>query len=115
MTKVVKTPVEETSAYDNFLNQKAELPEDSKLFDDVVEQSDRDKYWVGMPEFDQKEKKTYKTIYLHFRNEEDFKEFVTKYKALDTEQVISDKTKSMWYPHLDKDENSLKRWFETDE
>jgi hypothetical protein len=66
-----------------------------------------------MPEFVQEDKKTFKTIYLHFRNEADFKEFVSKYKSLDSDQVITDKTKSMWYPHLDKDENSLKRWFES--
>lgn len=112
MTKVKKVPVEESSSYDNFLDQKTELPEDNRLFDDGSEESERDKYWVDMPEFIQEEKKTFKTIYLHFRNEQDFKDFVTKYKTVDTEQVISDKTKSMWYPHLDKDENSLKRWFE---
>jgi hypothetical protein len=111
MTKVI-TPVKEATEYDNFLNKKTELPEEARLFDDDEEQNERDKYWVDMPEFVQNEKKTYKTIYLHFRNEEDFNEFVEKYKKFDEEQTITQKTKSMWYPHLDKDENSLKRWFE---
>jgi hypothetical protein len=111
MSKIVK-PVKEATEYDNFLNKKTELPEEARLFDDDEEQSERDKYWVDMPEFVQNEKKTFKTIYLHFRNEEDFNEFVEKYKKFDKEQVITQKTKSMWYPHLDKDENSLKRWFE---
>jgi len=105
--------VKETTEYDNFLNKKVELVETSTLPIDVVEEKDpKDKYWVGMPEFVQEEKKTFKTIYLHFRTEKDFREFVSKYKIFDNEQVITDKTKSMWYPHLDKDENSLKRYFE---
>jgi hypothetical protein len=65
-----------------------------------------------MPEFEQKDNPPFKTLYLHFRNKQDFDEFRTKYAQVDDEQTITDKTKSMWYPHLDKDENSLKRWFE---
>jgi hypothetical protein len=112
----ISNPIPESASYDNFLNSKIEYDEDGKLPIDLnfEDENDRDRLWVGMPEFIQDEKKTYKTIYLHFRNEEDFKEFVTKYKSLDTDQVISQKTKSMWYPHLDKDENSLKRYFEDD-
>lgn len=110
----ISNPIPESSSYDNFLDQKVVYDEDGKLpIDlDLEDENDRERLWVGMPEFIQEEKKTYKTIYLHFRNEEDFKEFVNKYKSLDTDQVISQKTKSMWYPHLDKDENSLKRYFE---
>jgi len=113
MTKTAP-PVVESSEYDNFLNKQTVYEEESKLPIDIEREDEmsRDKLWVGMPEFVQEEKKTFKTIYLHFRNEQDFKEFVEKYVTVDTDQVISDKTKSMWYPHLDKDENSLKRWFE---
>ena len=107
------TALKESSEYENFLDQKTEVQKKGALPIDVtVNASDKDKYWIGMPEFVQEEKKTYKTIYLHFRNEEDYKEFVSNYKSMDSDQVITDKTKSMWYPHLDKDENSLKRWFE---
>lgn len=106
--------VKETTKYDNFLNKKVEVSQENKLFDDeeVTSKKETDKLWVGMPEFIQEENKSYKTIYLHFRTEEDFREFVKKYKQVDDDQVISDKTKSMWYPHLNKDENSLKRWLE---
>lgn len=106
--------IKESTEYDNFLNKKVEVTEENKLFGDneVEVKKDADKYWVDMPEFVQEEKKSYKTIYLHFRTEQDFRDFVKKYKEVDDEQVISDKTKSMWYPHLSKDENSLKRWFE---
>lgn len=107
--------VKESTQYDNFLGKKTELPRDPTLAEFLgieEEQNEREKLWVGMPEFDQKENPPFKTIYVHFRNEEDFKEFVKKYKTFDDEQTISNKTKSMWYPHLAKDENSLKRWFE---
>lgn len=108
-----KSAVKESADYDNFLGKKEELPKSSALFEiDEDEENEREKLWVGMPEFEQNDKPTFKTVYLHFRNEEDFKEFVKKYKSIDDEQTISDKTKSMWYPHLAKDENSLKRWFE---
>jgi len=103
--------VKESAEYDNFLDQKVELDEPGRLFD-IEEEDEREKLWRDMPEFENNEKKTFKTIYLHFRNEEDFNEFVSKYKSLDSDQTISKKTKSMWYPHLDKDENSLRRWFE---
>jgi hypothetical protein len=109
------TKIKESTVYDNFLDKKVEIEESGRLFDDLPEiQKESERLWVDMPEFIQEEKKTYKTIYLHFRNEKDFKEFVAKYKSVDTDQTISSKTKSMWYPHLSKDENSLKRWFVDD-
>jgi hypothetical protein len=107
-------PVKETTEYDNFLGKKEELPKPSTLFEvEEDEDSEREKLWVGMPEFEQKDNPPYKTIYLHFRNKEDFEEFQKKYKAqMDVEQNITPKTKSMWYPHLSIDQNSLKRYFE---
>jgi hypothetical protein len=110
--------VKETTEYDNFLGKKEELVKEPTLADflgveeEYNEMNERNKLWVGMPEFEQKDNPPFKTIYVHFRNKEDFDEFRNKYKEFDTDQTISDKTKSMWYPHLDKDENSLKRWFE---
>lgn len=105
--------IKETTQYDNFLGKKEEPLKPAALFDiEEDEESEREKLWVGMPEFDQKDKPPYKTIYLHFRNKEDFDAFVASYKTVDEEQTITPKTKSMWYPHLDKDENTLKRWFE---
>jgi len=114
VNKIPAPPVTETTLYDNFVNKKVEVEEtEGKLPLGIPEKvNERESLWVGMPEFVQEENAPFKTIYLHFRNEEDFKEFVKKYKELDDEQTITNKTKSMWYPHLDKDENSLKRWFE---
>ena len=110
----MKSPVvTESSSYDNFLNKKVQIEEEAKLPIEIEKPKEtRQDLWVGMPEFVQEENAPFKTIYLHFRNEEDFKDFVKKYSNVDDEQTITRKTKSMWYPHLDKDENSLKRWFE---
>lgn len=72
----MKSPINETTKYDNFLNKKEPTKNSvNRLFEDVdVEnKKDSEKYWVGMPEFIQEEKKSFKTIYLHFRNEEDLK------------------------------------------
>ena len=110
--------VKESAAYDNFLNQTSvpQEPEEETSLADFLgmedEEGEREKLWVGMPEFEQKDNPPFKTLYVHFRNKQDFDEFRTKYAQVDDEQTITDKTKSMWYPHLDKDENSLKRWFE---
>lgn len=109
--------VKESAEYDNFLGKKTELPKEPTLAEFLGEETyneedEREKLWVGMPEFEQKDNPPFKTIYVHFRNEQDFNEFVSKYGAVDDEQTITKKTKSMWYPHLSKDENSLKRWFE---
>ena len=111
------TSIKETTQYDNFMN-KTSITEEinetnlNKFLGIEDEDNKQEKLWVGMPEFEQKDNPPFKTIYLHFRNQQDFDEFVSKYKSVDDEQTISKKTKSMWYPHLDKDENSLKRWFE---
>ena len=108
--------VKESAEYDNFLGKKKEAPRDPTLAEflgmEAEEQDEKEKLWVGMPEFEQKDNPPFKTMYLHFRNKQDFDEFRTKYAMVDDEQTITEKTKSMWYPHLDKDENSLKRWFE---
>lgn len=108
-----KPIVEESSSYDNFLNKKVKIEEEARLPIEIEKPKEtRQDLWVGMPEFVQDENAPFKTIYLHFRNEEDFRDFVKKYTTVDDEQTITPKTKSMWYPHLDKDENSLKRYFE---
>lgn len=108
--------VKETTEYDNFLGKKEETAKEQTLAEflgmEETDENEREKLWVGMPEFEQKDNPPFKTLYLHFRNKQDFDEFRTKYAQVDDEQTITDKTKSMWYPHLDKDENSLKRWFE---
>jgi len=65
------------------------------------------KHWIGMPSFVQEDDAPFKKIYISFRNEDDYDEFA---KLIN--QNLSDKTKSIWYPKLERDENTLKRWIE---
>lgn len=63
--------------------------------------------WDDMPEFVQEEKEAYAVIKVRIRNEEDLQEFI---KLMD--QNITPKTKSIWYPALDRFRNSLLRWMD---
>ena len=54
-----------------------------------------------MPEYKQEDNKPYKTIYVHFRNKEDFDEFCTKYASVDNTMKPTEKTKSMCNPKLE--------------
>ncbi len=78
-------------------------------FEQVTADDDHDweEHWVGMPEYDQENNPPYKKIIMSFRSKEDYEEFA---KLID--QKLTNKTKSIWYPKLDKDENTLKRWIE---
>lgn len=51
--------------------------------------------WVGMPEFEQEDLSPYRTIHVHFQNEEDIQGF-----AQLVEQSITEKTRMLWYPKL---------------
>lgn len=65
------------------------------------------KLWQGMPEFVQEDDPPYKKLIINFRNEEDYKQFADLIK-----QKLTEKTKSVWFPKLDVDDNALKRWIE---
>jgi hypothetical protein len=110
--------IEESSQYQNLIGEKKvednrpvslldhmELNETEKEKYTDRDEKESKKLWKGMPEFEQEDNATYKTIYVHFRNESDYKEFA---KLVD--QKISIKTKSIWYPALDRTQNSLLRW-----
>lgn len=105
--------VVESTQYENCIGQVNEVEMPGSLSDflgmDDLEGTGKEwkKHWVGMPEFVQEDNPPYKKIYVSFRNEEDYMEFA---KLVD--QNLSDKTKSIWYPKLNRDENSLKRWIE---
>lgn len=109
-----KPKVEESSQYENFVGKKVEAPKSTNLFeileiDDPNKDDDAEwkKHWKGMPEYEQEDNKTYKTIYVHFRNKEDYQEF-----AAMIGQNLTEKTKSIWHPALDREANSLMRWIE---
>lgn len=71
------------------------------------DEDDWRKHWVGMPEYEQTNNNPYKKIIVTFRNKSDYDSFAELLK-----QKLTDKTKSIWYPKLEHDDNSLKRWIE---
>tara|TARA_Y100000310_G_scaffold93089_1_gene90667 strand:- start:958 stop:1554 length:597 start_codon:yes stop_codon:yes gene_type:complete len=62
------------------------------FFGDKLDIPNSNDMYTGMPEFDN-ENEIFKTIYLHFRNQEDVDKFAELIK-----QNITDKNKSYWYP-----------------
>lgn len=81
----------------------------SLFFDipDIPEEEEFDwrKEWIDMPEYDNKVIRPYKSITVHFRNEEDYEEFSVFLK-----QNLTEKTKSVWYPKAEKGENKNLRY-----
>lgn len=72
-----------------------------ELFDNL---EDWKKEWVGMPEFIQeKTEKPYTEIKIRFRNEEDLKKF-----SKIVEQTLTKKTKSIWFPKIERGLNANK-------
>ena len=111
-----KPDIEETTEYESLLNVKEYVPGTLSSFLDEEEDNDREideklwkKHWQDMPEFIQEKNPPYKRIIISFRNENDYKEFA---KLLEDDQTLTDKTKSIWYPKLDRSANHLLRWIE---
>lgn len=68
------------------------------MYDEEIE-------WQGMPEFVQKKKTPYAKIIVRFENENDLLEFS---KIIG--QKLNNKTKSIWYPKLERGKNAHKRY-----
>ena len=120
MTK--QTDIKETGTYENcmeLLTEEYQPPTLNRFFGDDGENTDSEdggidvdnkewkKHWVGMPSFEQEKNESFKRIIISFRNKEDYDAFA---KIID--QNLTEKTKSIWHPKLNRDENSLKRWIE---
>ena len=56
--------------------------------------------WLNMPEFIQEKQLPHSAIIVRFENEEDLQEFATLIK-----QKLTNKTKSIWHPQLDRHKN----------
>jgi hypothetical protein len=61
--------------------------------------------WVGMPEFNQEDKKSFRYLIVHFADEQSAKEFFELIRQSDT-----GKTKSIWFPPQEKMETKAKRY-----
>ena len=67
--------------------------------------------WDGMPEFDQPKAEEFAKIIVRFRNWEDVREFAERIG----QNNITNKTKSIWFPALDRGASSLLRWMDDEE
>ena len=63
--------------------------------------------YKGMPTFDSADLQPIKQLTVNFSSEEDLKNF-----AALLQQVVTMKTKSIWYPAAQLTPSSLKRWIE---
>ena len=60
------------------------------------EEIDYDAHWVGMPEFTQADKRGYKTLYVHFKDQAAVDAFA---ELID--QTITEKTQFIWFPEIE--------------
>lgn len=127
-TNVVNYPkvVAENSLFDDeednvkidkslLIPRKKKTATDSKLDIEVAEvvvdvNSKWREHWVDMPEYEQKEAASFRTIHMHFENKEFYEEFAKKIG-----QEITEKTNSIWYPKLYVTKNMLLRWVDEEE
>lgn len=80
----------------------------NNLFILAGQEDERTPYdWDDMPEFVQEENEAFAKITVRIRSQEDLDKFI---ELMD--QNITPKTKSIWYPALDRNRNSLLRWMD---
>ena len=111
----MKPEIEESTQYESLIGVKEDTFKQSTLsdflgIDDADESREWEKHWIGMPEYTQEDNPPYKKLIVSFRCKEDYEEFS---KLID--QNLTVKTKSIWHPKLNRDENSLRRWIEEDD
>jgi hypothetical protein len=69
------------------------------------ENGDWKQEWKDMPEFIQEKQRPYKMLIVRFETKEDYEDFQKR-----IEQKLTDKTKSIWHPELERGEHSDKRY-----
>ena len=117
-----KPQVAESGEYENLMElneqNKAEAEANPDAFQSLFEVEETainpdhwTEHWKGMPEYKQDDNGPWKTIRMHFRNEEDYNTFA----KLTGNTHLTKKTKSAWYPKLEITKNALLRWIEDDD
>lgn len=71
----------------------------------VVGQLDPSKEWEGMPDFDQKDKTSFRHVIVHFKDEDAAKDFFERIEQKDTGN-----TRSLWFPPQENMETESKRY-----
>jgi hypothetical protein len=75
-----------------------------------TEESAWKEHWVGMPEFEYLEDNgPIRSVIVKFRRLEDYEEFSRR-----IDQVLTDKSKAIWHPKLERTPNYLLRWIEAE-
>lgn len=78
----------------------------AKLLADDIESADEiEAEWEGMPEFDQQEKKAFRTLPLHFKDQAAVDEFAELIG-----QKITEKTRFVWFPEIEIERYADKRY-----
>lgn len=70
------------------------------------EKFDHAKHWKGMPEFNQPDAGPVKSLIVNFASMED----VHRFAKLIGGQIITAKTRSVWYPFVPEESALDKRW-----
>jgi len=65
--------------------------------------NDSESEWRSMPEFNQKEDPVYRSMIVHFANNQDFTEFCNLLRL-----KVTDRTKFTWFPDRERDSRKLK-------
>lgn len=116
MTEKTSPIIDESTEYESLIGEAVVIPDEAPSLLDVMGidedelATDTEKHWEGMPAFQQDDNSPYKTVFVHFRNQQDYEDFQ---KLIG--QKLTSKTKSAWHPRLDKTANSVFRWVETDD
>ena len=66
-------------------------------------------HWKGMPSYSSKNFEPVKQLMINFRTMEDYEAF-----GKFINQSLTPKTKSVYWPFIEKDNNSLKRWIDSE-
>lgn len=78
--------------------------------EDIREEKDWEKEWKDMPEFVHNDLRPLRTLFVHFKDEQDIKEFS---KIIN--QKITSQTKFIWYPKEDARKLMNYRYIDSEE
>ena len=90
--------VKESTEYDNFIDKSVATEEEHNPLSDFIEENasfgtdkvnDWRTHWKEMPEYEHDDAKPFKTVYVHFRNQEDYDEFAEKKLVRFSQQKLS--------------------------
>jgi len=79
------------------------------LLERLEGENDPAEHWQGMPEFEQEDKTAFRSIVVHFKDQESVDAF-TKL----TSRTFTEKTRFMWFPEIEIETYADKRYVSTE-